>query len=142
MLGNATNGSHPPGVDNCAREYNAGKPMSNFASEIDLLEELSAHDDLVRRCVHGDIEFREFVRLYDDFWWRFALDGHESDSAERLVLERHANRILLHRKVAEEVIGALASASDATKQSYQRAGRIGPQDAFERLQRIASEFLD
>jgi hypothetical protein len=70
------------------------------------------------------------------------LDGHESDSAERLVLERHANRILLHRKVAEEVIGALASASDATKQSYQHAGRIGPQDAFERLQRIASEFLD
>ena len=57
--------------------------MSNFASEIDLLEELSAHDDLVRRCVRGDIEFREFVRLYDDFWWRFALDGHESDSAEQ-----------------------------------------------------------
>jgi hypothetical protein len=26
--------------------------------------------------------------------------------------------------------------------SYQRAGRIGPQAAFKRLQRIASEFLD
>jgi hypothetical protein len=37
---------------------------------------------------------------------------------------------------------ALASASDATKQSYRRARRIGPQDALERLQPIASEFLD
>ena len=116
--------------------------MSNFASEIDLLEVLSAHDDIVRRCVRGDIEFRDFVRLYDDFWWRFALDGHESDSADRTLLERHADRILLHRKIAEEVIGALASASDATKQNYQRAGRIGPRDAFARLQRIASEFLE
>ena len=42
--------------------------MSNYASEIDLLEVLSAHDDIVRRCVRGDIEFREFVRLYDGFW--------------------------------------------------------------------------
>jgi hypothetical protein len=115
--------------------------MSNFETENALIEALTAHDELVRRCVRGDIEFREFVRLYDEFYWRFALDGHESDSAEQLLLERHANRILMHQKIAEEVLGALASASDATKQSYQRAGRIGPQDALVRLQRIASEFL-
>ena len=54
--------------------------------------------------------------------------------------DRQSPRLVRFR--AEEVIGALASASDATKQSYQRAGRIGPQDAFERLQRIASEFLE
>lgn len=50
--------------------------MSNFESEIDLLETLSAQDELVRRCVRGDIDFEKFVRRYDDFWWRYAMGGH------------------------------------------------------------------
>jgi hypothetical protein len=129
------------GRQSCARVH-CQRPMSDFAFETGLLEALSAHDDLVRRCASGDIEFREFVRLHDDFWWRYALDGHESARTEQLLLERHANRIWVHQKIAEEVLSALASASDATKQSYQRAGRIGSQDALVRLQRIASEFLD
>src|SRR3569833_2839210 len=116
--------------------------MSNFESEIDLLETLSAHDELVRRCVRGNIDFDKFVRLYDDFWWRYALDGHESDRTEQLLLERQANRILMHRKIAEDVLGCLASASDAAQQRYQRAGRIGPREALVRLQRIAAEYLD
>ena len=114
--------------------------MSIFSSEANLLEVLSAHDALVRRCALGHIEFREFVRLYSDFWWRYALDGHEADSTERRLLERHANRILLHRRIAEEVLSPLATESDATKQSYRHAGRMAPEDAFIRLKLIATEL--
>lgn len=116
--------------------------MANFTSEIDLLNALSTHDDLVRRCVRGDIDFGEFVRLYDDFWWQHALDGHESNDAERMLLERHASRILLHQRIAEDVLAPLACASDAGQQTYQRAGRIGSHDALVRLQRIAAEYLN
>jgi hypothetical protein len=114
--------------------------MSTFTSETDLLEALSAHDDLVRRCARGDINFGEFVRLYDEFWWRYALDGHESDRAEQILLEHHANRILVHQKVAE-VLSALAPEGHATEQVYERAGRITPEDALLQLRRIASDFF-
>lgn len=115
--------------------------VSSFSSETEFLEVLSAHDALVRRCARGQIEFREFVQLYGDFWWRYAFDGHESDNAERHLLERHADRILVHRRIAEEVLGPLAPESDARKESYRHAGRIAPEQALSRLKQIASEYL-
>ncbi len=116
--------------------------MAIFASETELLEALSERDDLVRRCARGDINFREFVRLYDDFWWRYALDGHESDRSEQILLGRYANRILVHQKIAEEVLSALASENQGREPAYEHAGRITPETALLRLKRIASEFLD
>ena len=112
--------------------------MSIFASESDLLDALAKHDELVRRCVTGELELREFARAYDDFWWRYALDGHESDSMERGMLERHRLRLTLHQRISEEVLAALCEEGKAATEEYRRAGRIGSVEALARLRQLAS----
>ena len=80
-----------------------------FDSEADLLATLASYDELVRRCSAGEIPFESFCEKYNDFYWRCALDGHESDGQERALLEKYAQRIAPHRFIAEEILGRLCA---------------------------------
>ena len=110
--------------------------MQMFQSEADLLNELSVHDELVRQCAGGQLSFDRFCERYRDFYAFYALDGHESDEEERLLLEKYARRIEPHRVVAEEILGQVCSDADAELEQYQRAGRFGSAEAVARLKRI------
>jgi hypothetical protein len=112
------------------------KNMQMFKSEADLLHELSIHDDLVRQCAAGQLSFDRFCERYRDFYAFYALDGHESDEEDRLLLEKHAARIEPHRIVAEEILGQVCSDADAGRETYQRAGRFGSAEAVARLKRV------
>src|ERR1700736_1192823 len=107
--------------------------MQMFKSEADLLHELSIHVDLVRQCASGQLSFDRFCERYRDFYAFYALDGHESDEEERLLLQKHAARIEPHRIVAEEILCQVCSVADAGRETYQRAGRFGPAEAVARL---------
>ena len=110
--------------------------MEIFESEADLLNELSVHDELVRRCASGQLSFDVFCEQYHDFYAFYALDGHESDAEERLLLEKYASRIDPHRIVAEEILGRVCSDADAELESYREAGRFGSAEAVARLKRL------
>jgi hypothetical protein len=110
--------------------------MEMFASESELLAAIERHDELVRSCVRGEIGFWEFCDVYHDFYAYFALDGHESDEEERLLLEKHAARIEPHRFIAYEILGKVCSEGDAGLESYKAAGRFGSQEAMERLRKV------
>lgn len=111
--------------------------MNSYPTEVDLLDALDRYDDLVRACVSGTISFADFCAGYDNFYWSFGLDGHESDQAGQAVLAEYAARIALHQEVAD-ILSKLCSESDAAKESYRAAGRLGSTEAIARLKLIAA----
>ena len=110
--------------------------MVIFQSEADLLNVISAHSDLVRRCLAGDLSFSAFCDQYNDFYAYYALDGHESDDEERALLLKYAHLIEPHRVIACDILGRVCSDADATLESYKQAGRFGSSDALERLRNV------
>lgn len=105
--------------------------------EATLLEVLAQHDELVRLCVNGQISFAEFNEKYDDFYHRFALDGHESDEKERMLLKKYARRIEPHQVIAFDILGQVCSDENAQLNSYKQSGRIGASEAMLRLKNVA-----
>ena len=112
--------------------------MNSYPTEMDLLAALDRADDLVRECAAGHASFAEFCAEYDNFYWSFALDGHESDQSGQAVLAKYAARIALHQQVADTILAKICSDTDAVKESYRAAGRFGSTDAVARLKLIAA----
>lgn len=112
--------------------------MVIFQSEADLLNEIAKHDALVEQCVSGAITFEQFLDSYNSFYYRFALDGHESDDEERQLLSKHARLIAPHRAIANDVLGRVCSDADLALESYKQAGRIGSGEAIKRMREVSS----
>lgn len=88
--------------------------------ELELLRALDAYDALIAQCVHGELSYREFEQRYGAPYPGYPLDGHESHPP-RALLEKHAQRIALHRDIYEEVLTRVVGTEYA---SY--VGTIGP----------------
>ena len=111
--------------------------MISHPSESELIAALDHHDELMRLCAAGGLEFWDFCAAYDNFYWAYALDGHESDTAGLAVLDKLAGRIAPHRELAESVLANVCSDVHADKSSYGKAGRFGPEEAVVRLKLVA-----
>ncbi len=116
--------------------------MVIFKSESDLISVIETHDNIVLECVRGSLNFWDFVEKYHNFYWYYALDGHESDEEERVLLEKHESRILPHREIAETILQGVCSDEDAEKEIYQKASRFGSKVAFSMLKEIASKYFN
>jgi hypothetical protein len=110
--------------------------MQIFTSETDFLCAVAEHDELVRRCVCGDISLSEFKTLYNSFYASHALDGHESDVEERAVFAKHAALIEPHRIITFEILGNLCTDEDAELRAFKEAGRFDGVHALRLLKRI------
>lgn len=110
--------------------------MIMFESESELLQKIAEHDDLVRLCALGKISFTEFRQKYRSFYSSYALDGHESDTEEKALFEKHEKRIEPHLVIEYEILGKICPDSDAELDVYKKAGRIGSTEAVERLKKI------
>ena len=112
--------------------------MTSLPSEPELLAALNQSDELVLLCASGKISFSEFLAAYDDFYWSFALDGHESDPAGLAVLAKHSARIAPHQFVAENILSNLCADTDALTEAYRDAGSFGSTEALARLKLVAA----
>ncbi len=107
-------------------------------SEQELVDALDEHDALVAACARGELSFEEFERVYQSFYPRYALDGHEAtDHDERMLLLKYEARISLHREVWETVVGQLATDEIAAMDP----NRIHIAEAVRRLQALARTYL-
>jgi hypothetical protein len=113
--------------------------MVIFESEQDIVEKLDLHDQLVMDCAAGELEFWKFCEAYNNFFYYYALDGHESDDEELALLHKFEDRIVFHERVAEEVLGKVCSDEDAEKPDYIKCGRFGSRVAVEKLAEIAGK---
>ena len=112
--------------------------MATCPLESELVAALDHHDELVAQCAAGRLSFWDFCAAYDNFYWAYALDGHESDPAGQAALDKLAARIAPHQELAESVLAHVCSDTDAAKGSYGRAGRFGPEEAMVRLKLVAA----
>jgi hypothetical protein len=112
--------------------------MDMHLSESKLVAALDHHDELVRLCAAGRVSFWDFCAAYDNFYWAYALDGDQSDSAGQALLDKLADRIAPHRDLAETVLANACSDHDPDKGSYGRSGRFGPDEALVRLKLVAA----
>lgn len=115
--------------------------MVTYPSEPELVLALDHHDELVRQCAAGALSFGAFCAAYDNFYWAYALDGHESDAAGQALLGRMAARIAPHRALAETVLAHIYPETPESRASYGKAGRLGTDEAMVRLKHIAAGLL-
>ena len=115
--------------------------MVIFKSESELIKTLKLYDELILQCSEGKISFSDFLVKYDSFYPRFALDGHESDEEELLLLKKYKNKIEPHKIIIEDVLGRLCSDDDAKKEIYIKAGRYGSDVALVKLKEVAQKYF-
>jgi hypothetical protein len=113
--------------------------MIMFESENDLLLTIERHNSIIRECVSEVISFEEFLNKYHDFYFYYALDGHESDEEEQQLLEKHKNKIEPHFRLIEELQG-LCDDEEAEKESYILANRFGSNEGLRRLKEISKQY--
>ena len=114
--------------------------MPAFPSELELIAALDRSDELVRLCASGQLSFSEFCGNYDNFFWSYALDGHEAGPAGLAVLAKYAKRIAPHRAVAEDILAKVCSDADAATEAYSSSGRFGSAQAVVRLKLVAADL--
>jgi len=121
----------------CPGEHADAHATGGELSEVGLVQALDRADELVRNCAAGSLSFEEFCVLYDNFYWLYALDGHESDESGRATLARLAARIAPHKVVAETILHRVCADADATRQGFRSAGRISGSEAVAKLKELA-----
>lgn len=110
-------------------------------AEDELIRELDAHDALVGQCARGELTWSEFETAYDSFYPRYPLDGHEADTDELSLFEKHAVRIALHQEIWERVLTKVTGDEHLRQQATIDAGFIGSHEAVRRIQELASKHL-
>lgn len=103
-------------------------------------EILQSANALVCEVLEGRMSIREFVKRYGDFYYAYALDGHESDPAEKSLLSKFQRQIDFHARVQQEVVNLTFDAPPDQRDAYLQAGRITDEDAAKKLITLASEF--
>ena len=79
-----------------------------FGSETDLVTVLEKIEDSLERAAQGPAEvFREHYLRAWDLYGSHAVDGHESDEAERDLLSKHAGRISRLERILESAEGVV-----------------------------------
>ena len=111
--------------------------MPVFPSEPELIAALDRSDELVRLCASGQLSFSDFCGSYDNFFWSYALDGHEAGPAGEAVLAKYSQRIAPHRSVVEDILAKVCSDTDAATEAYRSSGRFGSAEAVAKLKLVA-----
>jgi hypothetical protein len=105
-----------------------------------LLRNLDLHDELVRRCARGELDYSAFSDAYDAFYPRYPLDGHESNAEELRLLAKYEQRVALHREIWEGVLTKV-TADEYLDDPKNSAGFIGSDEAVRRIRDLFREYL-
>lgn len=95
---------------------------------------------LVKKCVTNEISTELFFNEYNNFYYYNALDGHESDSKNTLLLKKYLNVINLHKDIQTTVVDVVYLGDKAYLSEFLNAGRISIDDAREKIIEIAEKY--
>ena len=105
----------------------------------ELINALKRATSLVGRLVSKEISIEQFVDEYDNFFYYEALDGHESNAQQRLLLSEFAEVVSFHERV-QHVIDLVYLGSSKQKQQYVDAGRVDLESAEQKIRFLANEY--
>jgi hypothetical protein len=101
-----------------------------------LNNQLNIHENLANDCANEKLEFWEFIKIYNNFYHSYALDGHESDGFEHELLKKYSTKIEFHQAIYDKVISVVCSDEDANNLTYIKAGRINSIEAQRVLKQL------
>ena len=114
--------------------------MIIFRDEQDIVTKLNEHDELILQCSRGELSWSDFLSRYNDFPWYYALDGHESDEEEKILLQRYKKRIDTHLAFADQFLSYLCKDEDSKKEEYIKAGRFGTDVASDKIKTFVLKY--
>jgi hypothetical protein len=117
----------------------AGQVTEEPMKEADLKQILQAGTRLVLDAACKRISIPDFIREYGNFYYYNALDGHEASDEGKRLLEKYAEATRLHAEVQQCVVDLTYLGDASQKEAYLQAGRIEPDEALRRLERLVKE---
>ncbi len=115
--------------------------MVIFDSESELIDALQKYFEIVDEFAEGRTSFIEFNKKYNAFYFYYALDGHESDDEERLLLKKYRVKVEFFEEVTS-ILSGICSDEDAVKDIYINAGRYNSQVAKSKLKELVNSYRD
>lgn len=101
-----------------------------------LRKALTHATSLVLSVKGNNSSMSEFIKAYGNFYYSYALDGHESDLEEHKLLDELQWAIEFHRKVQEEVLNHVHLHDDMDTTALNRLERIDLMQAKGRLDEL------
>ncbi len=105
----------------------------------DLQKDLAHFTSLVLSVTSSDTSLRKFIQAYGDFYFRFALDGHEDDPEGLEMLSEQQEAIEFHRRIQLEILHPVYLGGDLDQISLEATGRIDEEEARRRLVELCTE---
>lgn len=103
-------------------------------SETDLL----AASRFVEAVASGEMDFQQFVTLYDNYYYSAALDGHEGGVEYLDFLEENRSLVTLHEQVQTVLDKVYVSPSGENPEAAP-AGRLSAQQAEQDIKMLANK---
>ena len=113
--------------------------MIIFDSESDLVNTLQKQFYVVADFAEGRIPCDEFDQKYNSFYYSYALDGHESDEEEKLLLQKYSDKIDFYEKLSSIICG-ICSDEDFLKEIYINTGRYSSEVALLKIKQLVNSY--
>lgn len=86
------------------------------------------------------ITIRDFVDGYNNFYYEWALDGHEADEEGKRCLLKYGGLISFHEIVQTEIVDLVYLGNESRKAEFQAVGRMAPSEAANRISALTKQF--
>lgn len=106
----------------------------------ELLERLQEATKLAVEAADEAIPLPAFIERYGNFYYSSALDGHEDDPGVEAIIRAQQELVRLHKEIQQHVIDALYQGPIHDAEALRQAGRIGSEEALQRLKSIVKQY--
>lgn len=110
--------------------------MNTYANELG--QNLSKVIELIAKVSRGELPIEKFISSYDNFYYYWALDGHEADENQLVTLNKFHNVIVFLEEVQLNVINAIYVGNDLSK-FKDVSNRISLEEALPKIQNICNQ---
>lgn len=107
-------------------------------SKDELKNLLLAYSILVNKLNNNQIRLKEFEKEYNNFYYVYALDGHESDEQEKEFLKEFKSAVYFHEKIQTHALDLLFYDIE-NREIYLKAGRLDEEQVLKRIKQISKE---
>lgn len=104
-----------------------------FEDENALVTLLEKYKQLLVKVINNEVTLDFFFKEYDDFYYYYPLDGHESDTEEKELLLKYDKDIEVFRVVQEEIFNRICDDELAVLDIYIANQRISAKQAIDEL---------
>lgn len=106
----------------------------------ELVKELIAATKCTLEFCEKKISARDFIKEYDNFYYKYALDGHEANKEQKYIIKELKKYIDIHEVVQTKIIDLVFFDNNAQADQYLKAGRITEVQALNSASKIDRKY--